>query len=140
MQTIQTGQSHNRLRLALRLNAGFSILSALVILLAHAALAEMMGVVSPILLATAVGLAGFAGYLTFTAARSDVSKLRSESLQHSVADFAWVVCAVAIVALGVLTPAGNLILAAVSLPVLGLGFAQWRALPKLDAHSYAAKA
>lgn len=133
-------QNHPTLRLALRLNAGFSTLSALVILLAHAELAELMGVVPPILFATAAGLAAFAGYLAFTAARSDVEKLRSESLQHSLADIAWVVTSIAIVASGVLTEAGNLILGAVALPVLGLGLAQWRALPKLDSAAQAANA
>jgi hypothetical protein len=90
----------------------------------------MMGVVPLILLATAVGLAGFAGYLILTAARTDVAKLRRESLQHSIADFTWVLLSVAVVALDVLTPTGNLILVAVSLPVLALGLAQWRALPE----------
>ncbi len=133
-------QTHSKLRLALRLNAGFSTLSAVFILFTHDSLGALMGIASPILWAVAVGLGAFAGYLMFTAARTDSEKLRAESLRHSIADFAWGIASVGIVISGVLTPTGNLVLAAVALPVLGLGIAQWRALPTRNSQALAAKA
>jgi hypothetical protein len=133
-------QNHKKLRLALRLNAGFSSLSALVILFSHASLGDLMGVASPMLLTAALGLGAFAAHLIFTAARSDSAKLRAESLRHSIADFAWVVASIAIMISGVLTPAGGWLLAAVSLPVLALGIAQWRTLPASDSTALAAEA
>ena len=78
------------LRLALRLNAGFSTISALVLFAAHGELASAMGVDARILIGVGAGLAAFAGHLVFTASRSEIAKLRAESLQHSCADFAWV--------------------------------------------------
>jgi hypothetical protein len=121
--------SHSTLRLALRLNAGFSSLSAIVILFVHGWLSEWMGVPSSILLAAAGGLGAFAVYLVVTAARSDAAKLRAESLRHSISDFAWVVASIGVILSGILTSAGNWTLAAVAVPVLILGIAQWRALP-----------
>ncbi len=120
---------HASLRLALRLNAGFSISSALAILFAYGSLSEIMGIPSPILIGIGVGLLAFAGQLIYTARRSDVAKLRREGLQHSMADFAWVLGSLVVIALDLLTPTGNQILVAVGLPVLALGIAQWRGLP-----------
>jgi len=133
-------QNHNALRLALRLNAGFSSLSALVILFGYASLGDLMGVASPILLVVAVGLGAFAAHLFITAARTDSAKLRAESLRHAIADFAWVVASLALMLSGALTPAGNWALAAVSVPVLALGVAQWRALPAPDPSPHVAEA
>jgi hypothetical protein len=117
------------LRLALRLNAGFSTLSAVALIAAHGEIGEAMGVDPRLLIGVGVGLAAFAVALVYTAARSDVSKLRSEALQHSCADFAWVVASIAVIAGGWLTPLGNGMLAAVGVPVLALGIAQFRSLP-----------
>jgi len=117
------------LRLALRLNAGFSTLSAIALLVAHGEIGEAMGVDPRLLIGVAVGLAAFAGYLVYTAARSDISKLRTEALQHSCADFAWVAASIGVIAAGWLTPLGNGMLAAVAVPVLALGIAQFRSLP-----------
>ncbi|MFT5441028.1 MAG: hypothetical protein ACI8W3_000068 [Myxococcota bacterium] len=125
-------QNHNGLRLALRLNAVFSTCSAVGILLAYDFLSELMGVYSEILISAAMGLAGFAGYLVFTAARTDTAKLRREALQHSISDFAWVVGSLVVVALGLVSEAGNAILIAVCVPVLVLGVAQWRGVPSVQ--------
>lgn len=114
--------------------------SPVVILFSHATLGDLMGVASPILLVVAVGLGAFAAYLVITAARTHSAKLRAESLRHSIADFAWVVASVAVMLSGVLTPAGNWALAAVSVPVLALGVAQWRALPAPDPSPLVAEA
>lgn len=116
------------LRLALRLNACFSTCSAITMLVMTDALAELMGIPTDILIGVAVGLIGFAAYLLFTASRSDTEKLRRESLQHSLSDFAWVLGTVVVVALGLVTSTGNLILGGVALCVLVLGIAQWRGL------------
>jgi hypothetical protein len=132
--------NHNALRLALRLNAGFSTLCAVAILFMHGTLVELMGVASPILWAVSAGLAGFACHLVFTAARSDAAKLRAESLRHSISDVAWVAGSVGVMLWGVLTPAGNWVLAAVAVPVLTLGIAQWRALPAANSESLAVEA
>lgn len=121
-------KDHRALRLALRLNAGFSTLSALAILLMTQSLSELMGIPTELLIGVAVGLIGFAAYLVFTASRSDAEKLRRESLQHSMADFAWVAGTVVVIALGLVTPTGNAILAVVAVFVLALGIAQWRGL------------
>ena len=117
------------LRLALRLNAAFSTLSALALLLGHTPLAALLGVESWILLGVGAGLAAFAAYLLITAARQDVAKLRAEALRHSLADFAWVVASIALIVSGLVTPAGSWLLAAVAVPVLALGLAQFRGLP-----------
>ena len=119
----------NSLRLALRLNAGLSTLSALALCLAHAEIGEAMGVDPRILIGVGVGLAAFAAYLVFTATRQDIPRLRSEALQHSLADFAWVAASIGVIAGGWLTPLGNGMLAAVAVPVLALGIAQFRSLP-----------
>ena len=122
-------ENYSPLRLALRLNAGFSSLSALIILFTHASLGDAMGIASPILVAVAVGLGAFAGHLVYTAARTDAAKLRAESLRHSISDFVWVAGSVALILARVLTATGSWILAAVAIPVLVLGILQWRALP-----------
>jgi hypothetical protein len=120
------------LRLALRLNAGFSTISALCLFVAHTWLADAMGVDARLLIAVGVGLAGFAAMLLFTAARSDVRKLRVEALSHSLADFAWVVASLGVIAAGLLTHFGNGMLLAVAVPVLALGIAQYRSLPTVE--------
>ena len=117
------------LRIALRLNAAFSTFSAAVLLFAHDALGDTMGVDPRLLTGVAIGLAAFAGHLVFTAARRDVAKLRAESLRHSMADLGWVVGSLAVIAGGWITPTGNALLAAVAVPVLALGIAQLRSLP-----------
>jgi hypothetical protein len=117
------------LRLALRLNAGFSTLSAFALFVAHGEIGKMMGVDPRLLIGVGVGLAAFAGYLVYTAARSDISKLRTEALQHSCADFAWVAASIGVIASGRLTPLGNGMLVAIGAPVLALGIAQLRSLP-----------
>lgn len=124
---------HRALRLALRLNAGFSTISAIAILFLSATLSELMGIPAEILIAIAIGLIAFAAYLVFTANRSDVAKLRRESRQHSIADFAWVAGTGVVVALGLVTPVGDLILAVVAVFVLALGVAQWRGLSSGEA-------
>jgi hypothetical protein len=122
--------NHPSLRLALRLNAAFSTLSALVLLAAHGELAPLMGVDARLLIAVGVGLALFAVQLLVTARRDDVSKLRAEALRHSWADFAWVIASVVVIVGGWLTPLGDLLLGAVGVPVLALGIAQFRTLPR----------
>lgn len=125
--------THASLRLALRLNAGFSIFSALTILASFGALSEVMGVPGWLLIVVALGLLGFAVQLIVTARRDDLAKLRSEALQHSIADFVWVGASAVVIALGVITPTGNQILFAVAVPVLALGIAQYRGLPSSEA-------
>ena len=117
------------LRHALRLNAGFSSLSSLTLLVAHAQLGSALGIDPRLLIAVGVGLVAFAGMLLYTAARSDVHRLRAEALCHSFADFAWVAGSIVVIAGGWLTPAGTGLVAAVALPVLALGIAQYRSLP-----------
>ena len=131
---------HTSLRLALRLNAGFSTFSALTILLMTDTLVGLMGIPSAILIGAAIGLIGFAAYLVFTAGRSDTEKLRRESLQHSISDFVWVAGTAVVVALGLVTPTGNAILSVVAVCVLALGIAQWRGLPADSVESIAADA
>jgi hypothetical protein len=126
-------QTTASLRLALRLNAGFSTLSALVLFAAHDRLGAEMGVDARLLIGVAVGLAAFAAQLLFTAARDDVQKLRAESLRHSFADFAWVAASLVVIAGGWLTATGNALLIAVAVPVLALGIAQYRSLPSKQA-------
>jgi len=117
------------LRRALRLNAGFSSLSAVTLLVAHTQLGSAMGVDPRLLVLVGVGLLAFAGMLLYTAARSDVPKLRAEALFHSLADFAWVAGSVVVIAGGWLSTIGAGLVAAVALPVLALGIAQYRSLP-----------
>ena len=121
--------SFTPLRHALRLNAGFSSLSALTLLVAHAQLGSAMGIDPRLLIAVGVGLAAFAGMLLYTARRSNVPKLRAQALCHSLADFAWVAGSVVVIAGGWLSMIGAGVVAAVALPVLALGIAQYRSLP-----------
>ena len=122
-------ESTASLRLALRLNAGFSTVSALVLFAGHTQLGAEMGVDARWLIAVAVGLAAFAAQLLYTASRSDARKLRAEALRHSLADFAWVAASLVVIAGSWLTPTGNALLIAVAVPVLALGVAQYRSLP-----------
>jgi len=122
-------QSAPKLRLALRLNAGFSTISALVLFIGHGELGTTMGVDPRILIGVGVGLALFAAQLLYTAARTNLSKLRREGLQHSLADFAWVIASIGVIVSGLLTPVGTGLLGVIGVPVLALGIAQFRSLP-----------
>jgi len=122
-------ESTDRLRLALRLNAGFSTLSALTLFAANADLGRAIGIDARLLIAVGVGLALFAVHLLYTAARTDLGKLRAEALRHSVADFAWVATSIGVILAGWLTPVGDALLGAVGMPVLALGVTQFRSLP-----------
>lgn len=124
--------STGSLRLALRANAAFSAISALTLFLAHAEIGRAMGVPPLWLIGVGLGLAIFAIQLVVTAGRTDLAKLRAEALAHSCADLAWVAASGVVVAGGWLTATGDRLLVAVGVPVLALGIAQLRSLPKKD--------
>lgn len=117
------------LRFALRLNAGFSMASAVTLLAAAGRLSDLMGVDRWTLLSFGLGLAGFAVLLLVTAARDDAIKLRRESLWHACADFGWVAGTLIVLAGDWLTPVGDWLLVGVALPVLALGASQLGTLP-----------
>ncbi len=122
---------HRSLRIALRANAAFSTICAAATFVAPAAIAEWIGVPDPRwLVGLGVGLLAFAAHLLFTAARSDIAKLRRESLQHSLADFAWVAGSLGVWLAGLLTAEGNWLLLGIGTAVLILGVAQFRSLPR----------
>ena len=116
------------LRLALRANAAFSSLCALLFVFASNAISAWTGAPAPLLVALALGLLGFAALLVTTSRRRDPARMRSEARIHCAADLAWVVGSVPVIALGWLTPAGSAALAGVSAVVFALAVAQWHGI------------
>ncbi len=121
------------LRLALRANAAFSTVCALVFIADARALAPLIGVPGPLLVSLGVGLLGFAALLVAASLRADVARLVADARIFCAADVAWVVGSVPIIALGLLEPIGAVGLAGVSAVVAALAFAQWRGLGKASA-------
>ena len=114
----------DRLRLALRANAAFSLASGTAALVAgpwlsrqfgidHVALTRLLG----------VGLCGFAA-LVLAAARAPDERLPRDALVVSLADAAWVLGTLPIVAAGILAPTGNVAAALVAVVVADLGATQ----------------
>ena len=118
-----------RVRIALRVNAAFSGLCGLALLIAPGAWAELIGLPRPWALAVlGVGLAGFAALVARAAA--DVAGRRRLVTAIVAADVLWVAASPIAMAAGAgtLTAAGQALVAAVAGVVAALAAAQWRGL------------
>ncbi len=133
--TIEAADAAGRstvLRRALRANAGFSVVTGLLGLLAGSRVAEVAGI-DPVWLVPlgAVGLLGFAGGLLWLAAQ-DTETLRRHVPGVIAADGGWVLATAAVVGLGWLSSEGRLWAAAIAVVVGAVAIAQWLGLRRLD--------
>jgi hypothetical protein len=117
-------QASRPLRLVLRANAAFSLLSGIVVVVAHREVDELLGLDLPLLVvAVGVGLVAF-GVIVAGIAGSPPRQLRTSALAVSGADAAWVVGTVVVVAGGVVDGGGAAVLGVVGTLVAGFGTAQ----------------
>jgi len=116
-------QKSSFLKKALLSNAVFSAVSGTAMALAAPWLSEGMGISEAIILRViGVSLLGFAVVLFLNATRTDID--RKQAWAAVVLDFTWVIGSVALVALQMLTAAGNWAVVAVADVVLVLAVAQ----------------
>lgn len=119
-----TAEKSRMLRLALRGNGVFSLLSGTAFAVASTRISEVIGLEYPIILmAVGLGLIAFAGALFFNAARAEISRL--EAAAAVVGDAAWVLGSGVVIALGVLTTTGNWAVAIVADVVLLFAILQY---------------
>ncbi|MEM7288675.1 MAG: hypothetical protein AAF480_20195 [Actinomycetota bacterium] len=116
-----------RLRVRLRQNAAFSALGGVIASVACVPLSDAMGVGGQwwVLLAAGLGLLGFAA-LVWLAASRPTAKLIGESLEISIADASWVTGSVVVVALGVFSAFGVIVMLAQATVVAFFGATQAR--------------
>lgn len=123
--------SSNLLRNALRLNSGFSTISAAVLLIGGASLAQWLGVPTAAVYVVGVGLLPFAGFAWWTSNTLD----ERATIAIIIGDVAWVVIA-AIIIFGIddaMSVAGAWALALVSIAVADFAIAQTIGLRRLQA-------
>jgi hypothetical protein len=125
------------LRLALRANASFSSVCALLFIFDSESTSTWTGAPGALLVALGMGLLGFAALLVTTSLRSDPMRLRREGRIHCAADLVWVAGSVPVIAFGWLTPTGSVALAGVSAVVFALAMAQWHGIGGRSASSNA---
>lgn len=115
-------------RIALRANAAFSAISAVVLLLFSSTLAELFNAPRSVLLGIGVGLVLFVVDLLATASRQAIP--RKKALYFVGADVLWVLgSAIVLLVPTGLTTAGRLAILGVALVVAGFAAAQYLALP-----------
>lgn len=118
-------QATKRLRVPLRLNAAFSLVSGAVLLVAGGPIGSLMDVDQVWLLRLmGVGLALFGADVWLVASRP-TRQLIQHSAMITAADFAWVAATVVVIALGLVNTAGAVLCALVALAVDGFGTAQF---------------
>ena len=118
-------QPAERLRLPLRLNAAFSLVSGAALLVAGGPLGSLMDVDQVWLLRLiGVGVVLFGVDVWFVASRP-TGHLVQHSAMVTAADFAWVAATVVVIALGLVNTAGAVLCVAVALAVDGFGTAQF---------------
>ena len=126
-----TTEKANMLRLALRGNGVFSILSGISFVALSGPISRAIGLEYPmIMVAIGLGLLIFAGALFFNAARSEISRL--EAALAVAGDIAWVLGSGVIIALGILTTTGNWAVAIVADVVLLFAILQFIGLRRLS--------
>lgn len=117
--------SLDRLRVALRANATFSIISGATTLVAGSWVSRELGIDHLVLTRMlGAGLLGFAA-AAVAIARADASRLLRHSLLVSLADGAWVLATILVVTTGALTPTGNIVAAFIAVAVADFGTAQF---------------
>ena len=121
-----------KLRLALRINAGFSLATGVTLLVAAGPIGSLLDVEQTWLLRLlGVGLLVFAADVWHTAAQP-VEPLLRWSAVVTAADFGWVVATVVVIALGLLSVSGAVVCIAVAVVVEALGTAQFLARRRLQ--------
>ena len=117
-------QAANRLRIPLRLNAAFSLVSGAVLLVAGGPIGSLMDV-DQVWLLRLIGVivALFGADVWFVGSRP-TRQLIQHSAMITAADFAWVAATVVVIALGVVNTAGAVLCGAVAVAVEGFGTAQ----------------
>ncbi|MEL7210238.1 MAG: hypothetical protein AAGK32_18740 [Actinomycetota bacterium] len=120
----EPASAEHRLRLALRANAVFSVVTGAVALLAAPAVGGLLGVDAVWLIRlVGAGLLGFAAFVVW-ASQLDPARLRQEALQISIADLGWVGATIVALVAGTFSGSGPLVAALVGLAVLDLALAQ----------------
>ena len=113
------------LKKVLRINAGFSILSGLALIVDATQLSEIFGQVHPwIFRGIGIGLLMFAADILATCRKPDIA--RSKALYFSIGDFGWVAGSALILIAAPLSLLAFSLVTGVALIVLGFGFLQLR--------------
>jgi len=122
-----------RLRNALRMNTGFSLLIGLAALVAGGPIADVLGVEQVWLVRSlGAGLLGFAAFVLWVAS-ARTTTLTPVSRLISFADFGWVAGTAALIAAGWLSTAGAIVIGLIAFVVLKLGINQLRRRTQLIA-------
>jgi hypothetical protein len=134
--TITSGgkpMNQNGLKKVLLINAGFSALSGLALILGATALSGLFGEAHPwIFRGVGIGLLLFAGDILATCRSPRVS--RSKALYFSYSDFGWVLGSIALLLAAPLSTVAAAIVAGVALIVLVFGVAQFRQIQGSSTH------
>ena len=123
----------NRLKKVLLINAGFSGLSGLVLILDATALSGLFGDAHPwIFRGIGIGLLLFSGDILATCRSPRVS--RAKALYFSYGDFGWVLGSIALLIAAPLSAVAAASVAGVALIVLVFGVAQFRYIHRDSTH------
>jgi hypothetical protein len=124
--------NQNGLKKVLRVNAGFSTLSGLILIVDAGALSGLFGQVHPwVFRGVGIGLLLFAADILITCRRAEVP--RHKALYFSLSDFGWVAGSVLLLAAAPLPATAVAIVAGVALVVLGFGILQMRQIRRAPA-------
>lgn len=119
-----SARGESGLRTALRLNAGFSLLTGLIATIAAGWVADRLGIEQTWLVRTiGIGLLGFAAGLVFISGLS-APVVRTQALQISIADFGWVAATIVVIAAGWLSTTGAIVMALIAVVVADFGLLQ----------------
>jgi len=128
---IAARRAATRLRNALRMNTGFSLLTGLIALIASGAISDVLGVEQIWLVRLlGVGLVGFAAFVLWVAS-TRTTTLTPVSRMISFADFGWVAGTVALIAAGGLSTSRAIVTGLIAFVVLELGINQLRQRSRL---------
>jgi hypothetical protein len=123
-RTSESGLRSAFLRRALRANGIFSAVSGLLLILAAAPLAQLLGVSRPAtLIGVGVSLLIYAAWLVRNARREVIDA--AEASVAVVLDLVWVVGSLALVVTGRLSKTGNWLVGSIADLVLCFGLLQW---------------
>ncbi|MGI9599438.1 MAG: hypothetical protein ACR2QK_24960 [Acidimicrobiales bacterium] len=131
IETGGTADPGATLRRFLRANGGFSLITGAVAALDAGPIGDFIGVDQTWLIrAIGVGLIGFAAML-FVLARQPDRLIKRVAPLISEADLAWVLATVVIIAFGLLSTEGAVLMGAVAVPVLVFAIGQWRSARRI---------
>ena len=119
------------LRTVLKANAAFSLLGGVVAVAAGAVVADLLDVNVWLVRVIGAGLVIFAADVWWVA-RRPANQITTYARLVSAADASWVVGTVVVIALGLVSTAGAIVLAVVAAAVADFGALQWYASAKAD--------